>query len=62
MFIGRSITHDFAAKYEISPHFTVRFNVKNVFNQGPPFPAGGYPYQYYDFIGRYFLLSAEAKL
>lgn len=62
LFIGRSITHDFAAKYEISPHFTVHFNVKNAFNQGPPFPAGGYPYAYYDFVGRYFLLSAEAKL
>jgi outer membrane receptor protein involved in Fe transport len=62
LFIGRSVTHDFAAQYEVSSHLKVHFNVKNVFNQGPPFPAGGYPYAYYDFVGRYFLLSVDAKL
>jgi len=60
--IGRSVTHDFSASYDIGDHFTLHLNVNNVFNQGPPYPPGGYVYQYYDFVGRYFLLSVRARL
>ncbi len=59
--IGRSVTHDFSASYDVTANVAVHFNMNNVFNQGPPYPPGGYVYQYYDFVGRYFLLSVRAK-
>lgn len=54
-------THDFSLSYQIRPWLEARLNVKNIFNQAPPYPVGTYTVGYYDFIGRYFLFGLDGK-
>ncbi|HEY7852721.1 MAG TPA: TonB-dependent receptor, partial [Caulobacteraceae bacterium] len=59
--VGRSFTHDLSLSYEIFPWMTLQLNINNITNQLPPFPLGNSADGYYDFVGRYYLLSAHAK-
>jgi hypothetical protein len=59
--LKENMTHDISVAYKITPNLRIQFNVNNVFNTPPPSPVGTYPVTYYDFIGRYFLMSLRGK-
>lgn len=59
--VGDNWTHDLSLGYQITPWLNARLNVKNLFNQAPPYPVGTYQAGYYDFIGRYFLFGLDGK-
>jgi outer membrane receptor protein involved in Fe transport len=59
--IKENMTHDASIAYKITPNLRVQFNVNNIFNTPPPSPVGTYSVGYYDFIGRYFLMSLRGK-
>jgi outer membrane receptor protein involved in Fe transport len=59
--VHQSVTHDLALSYDITKKMVVHFNVNNVFNQPPPLGADTVIGNYYDFIGRYYIVGLDAK-
>ena len=59
--VHQSLTHDLALSYEITRKLVVHFNVDNVFNQAPPLGAATSIGNYYDYIGRYYVMGLDAK-
>jgi iron complex outermembrane receptor protein len=51
--------YDLSLEYKITPRITARLNVDNITNAQPPYPVSSV--STYDLIGRYYLLSLDAK-